>query len=392
MRWAAGIAVAGVPANATPARVLNLSFGGVRACSVTYQNAINDVVARGAVVVVAAGNSNIDAAGATPAGCNGVIAVGASTRSGGRASYSNFGPKVALSAPGNSIVSTVNTGLTTPGAPGYGASSGTSMAAPHVAGVVSLMLSLNPSMTLAQVLTALRSSARVFPTGTGADCTAALCGAGIVDAAAALAMAVPPPVPPPPPPPTVQGRVNLALPSNGALMTASSSLGAGYPPVAANNGDRKGTSWGAGGGWNDGTHYVWGDWLQADFGSAKSVAEINVFSVQDNFSNPAEPTEALTFTKYGLIDFEVQYWTGSAWQAVPGGSVTGNNRVWRKFVFTPVVASKIRVLVLGSRYGWSGVTELEAYGAASAASAPPAVNHESQTSGGAAWAAGAAPL
>ena len=379
MRWAAGITVAGVPANATPARVLNLSLGGTGACGATYQNAINDIVARGAVVVVAAGNSNVDAANASPANCNGVIAVAATTRSGGRASYSNFGQNVALSAPGSSILSTLNAGSTTPGAPGYATYSGTSMATPHVAGVVSLMLSLKPAMTPAQVLTALRSSARAFPTGTGADCTTALCGAGIVDAAAALAVAVAPT-------PPVTGRVNLALPSSGGVMTASSTYSAGYGPAGANNGDRKGSAWGAGGGWNDATPNVSGDWLQADFGAAKSVGEIDLYMVQDNYANPAEPTAAMTFTQFGIADFEVQYWTGSAWQAVPGGSVTGNNRVWRQFVFTPVTTSKIRVLVLRSADLWSRVTELEAY---AAASGPTEVNHALRTNGGVAVASSA---
>ena len=379
MRWAAGIAVAGVPANATPARVLNLSLGGTGACGATYQSAINDIVARGAVVVVAAGNSNVDAANASPANCNGVIVVAATTRSGGRASYSNFGQNVALSAPGSSILSTLNTGSTTPGAPGYATYSGTSMATPHVAGVVSLMLSLKPAMTPAQVLTALRSSARAFPTGTGADCTTALCGAGIVDAAAALAVAVAPT-------PPVTGRVNLALPSSGGVMTASSTYSAGFGPAGANNGDRKGSAWGAGGGWNDATPNVSGDWLQADFGAAKSVGEIDLYMVQDNYANPAEPTAAMTFTQFGIADFEVQYWTGSAWQAVPGGSVTGNNRVWRQFVFTPVTTSKIRVLVLRSADVWSRVTELEAY---AAASGPTEVNHALRTNGGVAVASSA---
>lgn len=116
------------------------------------------------------------------------------------------------------------------------------------------------------------------------------------------------------------------------------------------------------------------------------MAEINVFSVQDSYSNPTEPTEAMTFTQYGITDFEVQYWNGSAWQAVPGGSVTGNNRVWRRFVFTPVVTSKIRILVLGSRYGWSAVTELEAYGGVGAPNAAGAVNHALRTNGGVALA------
>ena len=203
MRWAAGIAVPGVPANPTPARVENLSLGGNGACSNTFQSAINDVVARGTVVVVAAGNSNTDAGNTQPASCNGVIAVAATTRNGGRAGYSNYGAKVAIAAPGgggnDGILSTLNTGATTPGADSYAWFQGTSMATPHVAGVVSLMLSVNPALTAADVLARLRQSARAFPSGTGSDCTTAICGAGIVDAAATLAALVAAPAPTPPP-------------------------------------------------------------------------------------------------------------------------------------------------------------------------------------------------
>ncbi len=374
MRWAAGIAVAGAGVNATPARVLNLSLGGSGACSTTYQNAINDVIARGAVVVVAAGNSNTDAVNASPANCNGVIAVGATTRNGGRASFSNFGSKVALSAPGASILSTLITGSSVPASPSYATYSGTSMATPHVAGVVSLMLSLNPALTPAQVLTALKSSARVFPTGTGADCTVAVCGAGIVDAAAALAVALPvPPVEPP-------GRINLALPVNGGVMTASSSYNAGHSPTAANDGDRKGMRWGAGGGWTDANARLWPDWLQVDLGSVKTVAEVDVFTIQDNYSNPVEPTEAMTFALRGITSFEVQYWTGATWQTVPGGSVSGNNRVWRRFVFPPVSTNRLRVLVLDGADGFSRIVELEAYAAAAPTPAT-LVNHALQANG-----------
>ena len=202
MRWAAGIAVAGVPTNPTPARVENLSLGGSGACSATFQSAIDDVVARGTVVVVAAGNSNADAANAQPASCNNVIAVAATTRSGGRASYSNYGAKVAIAAPGgggnDGVLSTLNTGTTTPAADSYAYFQGTSMATPHVAGVVSLMFSLNPALTPADVLARLRQSARAFPVGTGSDCSTSTCGAGIVDAAATLAALAPPAAPPPP--------------------------------------------------------------------------------------------------------------------------------------------------------------------------------------------------
>ena len=375
MRWSAGIAVAGVPVNVTPSRVLNLSLGGSGICGTTYQNAINDVIARGTVVVVAAGNSNVDAANASPANCSGVVAVGATTRSGARASFSNYGATLALSAPGASILSTLNTGSTVPASPSYASYSGTSMATPHVAGVVSLMLSLNPALTPAQVMTALKSSARAFPTGTGADCTPALCGAGIVDAAAALAVALPAPPPPP-------SRVNLALATNGGVLTASSTYSAAYPPGGANDGDRRGTRWGSGGGWNDLNANTWPDWLQLDMGSVQSVAEINVFSIQDNYASPVEPTEDLTFSLYGLKSFEVQFWTGSAWQTVPGGSVTGNNRVWRRFTFAPVSTSRLRVLVLDAAGSYSRMAELEAY--STATSAPAAVNHAAQSAGGSA--------
>jgi serine protease len=199
LRWAAGIAVPGVPANPFPARVANLSLGGEGACSGALQSAINDVTARGTVIVVAAGNSNADAANTEPANCSGVIAVGATTRSGGRAGYSNYGSRVTLSAPGGGggggVLSTYNTGPTTPRADAYAYFQGTSMATPHVSGVVSLMLAVNPSLNPAQVAQRLQQTARAFPTGTGADCNTALCGAGIVNAAAAVSgLASSPPV------------------------------------------------------------------------------------------------------------------------------------------------------------------------------------------------------
>jgi serine protease len=382
MRWASGIAVAGVAANANPARVLNLSLGGAGPCGTAFQNAVNDVTARGTVVVVAAGNGNADASGTAPANCSGVIAVAATTRSGGKASYSNYGATVAIAAPGgggsDGILSTLNSGTTTPGADSYAWYQGTSMATPHVSGVVSLMLSLDPSLTPAQVAAKLRSSARAFPTGTGADCTSALCGAGIVDAAAALAGSAP--VTPPP----VTGRLNFAAAANGGVASASSSYSASFPATAVNNGDRRGAGWGFGGGWADATPSSWPDWLQIDFATTRTVAEIDVFSMQDDWQNPPDPTETMTFTQRGLTDFEVQVWTGSTWQTVPGGSVTGNNKVWRKFTFAPVATPSIRVLATGGIGGYSRLAEVEAYEVAD--TTPALVNHALQGNGGVAYA------
>jgi serine protease len=182
--WASGGAVTGVPANPNKARVLNLSLGGSGSCDTTTQNAINSARSRGAVVVVAAGNSNINASNANPANCAGVITVAAVGRTGGKASYSNYGANVDVAAPGgdggDGILSTWNAGTTTPAGDNYGYMMGTSMATPHVAGVVALMLAKNPSLTPDEVEAKLKASARAFP----AACSG--CGTGIVDAAAAV--------------------------------------------------------------------------------------------------------------------------------------------------------------------------------------------------------------
>lgn len=193
--WASGGTVPGVPANPNKARVLNLSLGGGGACAATTQSAINSARSRNAVVVVAAGNAAMEASNFTPANCAGVITVAATSRAGGRASYSNFGSIVDLAAPGGDtgagILSTLNTGTKAPAGDSYTSYSGTSMATPHVAGVVALMLSKNPALTPDQVEVKLKATARAFP----AACSG--CGAGIVDATAALiGSSAPPPATP----------------------------------------------------------------------------------------------------------------------------------------------------------------------------------------------------
>ena len=180
--WASGGTVSGIPANAYPARVLNLSLGGSGACGTTMQNAINSARSRSAMLVIAAGNSNINASNASPANCAGVIAVGATTRTGARASFSNYGSVVDVAAPGAGILSTLNAGSTVPGADSYASYNGTSMATPHVAGVAALMLAKNAALTPDQVESMLKSSARAFPVSPGTTTI----GAGIVDAKKAV--------------------------------------------------------------------------------------------------------------------------------------------------------------------------------------------------------------
>ena len=224
MRWAAGLSVPGIPTNTDPARVLNLSLGGSGSCSALMAQTISEVTAAGAVVVAAAGNSSTSAIG-FPANCPGVIAVSAVSHTGTKTSYSNLGPENAIAAPGGDgenangewtypIMSTTNAGTTTPEAGGIYTDSfvqvglGTSFSAPLVAGTAALMLSVNASLTPAQVKSVLQQSARAFPTIGGTSgisqctatnppdsaqlvqhecyCTTTTCGAGMLDAGAAV--------------------------------------------------------------------------------------------------------------------------------------------------------------------------------------------------------------
>ncbi len=213
IEWASGGSVAGVPPNATPATVINMSLGGAGSCLTSTQAAINGARSRGTTVVVAAGNSaatvqpsspTSSSTGSQPADCAGVIAVTASTRAGTLASYSNFGTvagNVTIAAPGGdgqnpssgNIISTVNPGTQGPVEPvdatssnAYAAYAGTSMATPHVAAAVALIQSrlAHTPFTPDQVKARLIATSTPFPAA--AHCTTVKCGAGILNIGAAL--------------------------------------------------------------------------------------------------------------------------------------------------------------------------------------------------------------
>ncbi|HEY7822928.1 MAG TPA: S8 family serine peptidase, partial [Acidimicrobiia bacterium] len=189
--WASGGTVSGVPANTTPADVINLSLGGEGLCTSTWQTAIDGAVARGSVVVVSAGNgingTPVDASRIVPANCNNVITVASSTSSGNRSSFSNYGSTVEITAPGSGIMSTLNSGTTTPSSANYGSYSGTSMAAPHVSGVAALLKAADGSRTPSAVLSLLQSTVQSFPTtGSAYQCSTSNCGAGLLTAASAV--------------------------------------------------------------------------------------------------------------------------------------------------------------------------------------------------------------
>jgi photosystem II stability/assembly factor-like uncharacterized protein len=166
------------------------------------------------------------------------------------------------------------------------------------------------------------------------------------------------------PPSVCVTRTNVALRSNGSNATASSTHSSGvYPASAAINGDRTGVNWGtANGGWNDGTRAAYPDSFEVAFPSAQRIDEINVFTLQNDWKNGPQPTLLTPADAEGILDFVVEYWDGSAWVVVPNGTVTGNDKAWRQFLFAPVVTQKIRVTITNSRNNWSRLVEVEAWG------------------------------
>ncbi|MEO8137236.1 MAG: S8 family serine peptidase [Betaproteobacteria bacterium] len=231
MRWAARLAVPGVPANPNPARVLNMSLGSDgAACTQPYLDAVAEITAAGAVIVAAAGNSTGHAPG-LPANCPGVIGVAGLRHVGTKVGFSDMGPEIRISAPGGNcvnvgvgdaclypILTTANAGTTVPVADPAGAiytdsfnwTLGTSFSAPLVAGTAALMLAAQPALSPADVTALLKSSARPFPAATAGvpvcaapqpisspqvdqsecNCTTTTCGAGMLDAGAAVRAAL----------------------------------------------------------------------------------------------------------------------------------------------------------------------------------------------------------
>ena len=176
-------------------------------------------------------------------------------------------------------------------------------------------------------------------------------------------------------------RVNVALAANGGQAFASSTLNSNFPVETIINGDRRGAGWGSGtGGWHDSGWNTFPDYLELHFDGEKRVNQIDLFTLQDNVSNPAEPTAEMTFTEWGVTAFRLNYWNAEIGQWVMIAEVTGNSNVWRTVKFPTVVTGKLSIMILNGGGGFSRVVEIEAW------QAPASTNVASAENGGQAFA------
>lgn len=141
-----------VAQNAVAPAVANMSLGGGR--SQALDMAVKNMIDAGVIAVVAAGNSNRDACEFSPAAVPEAITVGSTTSRDQRSSFSNYGRCVDVFAPGSDIES-----LWSNADDATSTISGTSMASPHVAGAVALMLEDNPNLTMQEAELIIKQSA-----------------------------------------------------------------------------------------------------------------------------------------------------------------------------------------------------------------------------------------
>jgi subtilisin family serine protease len=197
------------------AKVINMSWGGFFKQDPFLDEALDFASAAGVILVAAAGNESMNTSWIYPANRHDVVAVGAVNHNLGLTWFSNFGPKTFIVAPGEEILSIKAKNTNMGGCPpkicpvvkkDYIVASGTSMSAPHVSGLIGLMLSRNHSLTPGQV----RAILNQFSQDLGEEGRDNRYGAGLIDAGkAVLNSLTPPPINNKPDKPSISGPSEL---------------------------------------------------------------------------------------------------------------------------------------------------------------------------------------
>ncbi|MBN1345628.1 MAG: hypothetical protein JXQ73_23250 [Phycisphaerae bacterium] len=157
-------------------------------------------------------------------------------------------------------------------------------------------------------------------------------------------------------------ELNLLSARRGCRAKASSVQGPGFPAESVIDDDVVGRGWHhERGGWNDATKGQWPDWIAVELPEPKLIGRVDVTTLQDGFETGSwvEPTESLRFTKFGIIDFDVEVRTNGQWQTA--ARIKDNDRVLRSVRFEPRPVEAVRVVIHKSLADFSRVVEIEAY-------------------------------
>lgn len=206
--------------------VANMSLGG--GASSSLDSAVSRSITADVAYTVAAGNDNTNACNSSPARVGAAITVGASTKSDARAGFSNYGTCLDLFAPGEGIVSAVSSSDTA-----SASYDGTSMAAPHVAGVIATYLQANPTASPASVRAAVVDAA--------GDALGINLGSGSPDKLLYSTLAAETPPPPPPPAtnaaPVASAPGAVLVPTGNRLGTSGAPMIVSWSPATDTDGD-----------------------------------------------------------------------------------------------------------------------------------------------------------
>ncbi|QBB72086.1 discoidin domain-containing protein [Pseudolysobacter antarcticus] len=159
-------------------------------------------------------------------------------------------------------------------------------------------------------------------------------------------------------------QTNVAAATNGATASASSTFSALFPVASIIDGDHVGFNWANGGGWNDASSGLFPDFVQINFNASRSINQIVVYTLQDNFAAPIEPSDTMTFASFGLTAFDIQVLDPATSTWVTVQSITGNHLV-KRTVFLPTFKTTSAIRVVGRASAdaqYSRIVEVEVFG------------------------------
>jgi hypothetical protein len=174
--------------------------------------------------------------------------------------------------------------------------------------------------------------------------------------------------------------LNYALQANGGVASANANEGGTAAPAYANDGSRVSNSGGTNY-WRDGTNLP--TWWEVAFSGTKFIERVDMYTLRDVFTDTSAVGSAETISLYGITDYNIQYWNGSAYVTLV--TVSANNKVWRTHTFTAVPTTKIRINVTGRLGGATRLVELEAYAQFGVAAQYPTPPEFGGVSGGVQW-------